>query len=110
MDKIQRTEIEKKLLAEIKQTQKKINNYSDLCKPIAPENAIGRVSRMDAINNKSVVEAALREAKKKMQKLILMESKIKTLDFGICLGCQQEIPFGRLMIVPESKFCVECAK
>ena len=34
----------------------------ELTKPIPPENAIGRVSRMDAINNRSVNEAALRTA------------------------------------------------
>ena len=110
MDKTQRAEIEKKLLTEIKYTQEKINKYTGLCKPIAPENAIGRVSRMDAINNKSVVEAALREAKKKMQQLRMMGKKINAIDFGICLGCQQKIPFGRLMVLPESKFCIHCAK
>ena len=47
---------------EIQETAKKIEEYKELSKPIAPENAIGRVSRMDAINNKSVVEAALRES------------------------------------------------
>ena len=35
--------------------------------PIAPENAIGRVSRMDAINNKSVNEAALKKAEIKLK-------------------------------------------
>jgi len=44
----------------IKETQKVISNLKDLTKPISPENSIGRVSRMDAINNKSVNEAALR--------------------------------------------------
>ena len=72
MDKSQREEIKLKLEAEIKSTKQKINDYTELCKPIAPENAIGRISRMDAINNKSVVEAALREAKKKMQQLQLI--------------------------------------
>ena len=66
MDKSQIEEIKLQLQAELESTQKKISDYTDLCKPIAPENAIGRVSRMDAINNKSVVEAALRESKKKL--------------------------------------------
>jgi len=64
---------------------------------------------MDAINNKSIVEAALREAKNKMQQLLTMQSKIKEIDFGVCIKCKQEIPLGRLMIRPHSKFCVNCA-
>jgi len=110
MDKSQKQEIRLKLEAEIKSTKKKIDDYTELCKPIAPENAIGRVSRMDAINNKSVVEAALREAKQKIQQLELMQTKIEDKDFGSCIKCTQIIPFGRLMIRPHSKFCVNCAQ
>ena len=110
MDKVQLKEIQQKLLSEIETTQLKVDEYTELCKPIAPENAIGRISRMDAINNKSVVEAALREAKNKMQQLQFMQKKIKDPDFGACVKCKKEIPFGRLMIRPHSKFCVQCAQ
>ena len=110
MNKSQIEKIKLKLHAEIESTQEKINDYTELCKPIAPENAIGRVSRMDAINNKSVVEAALREAKQKMQQLKLMQTKIEDEDFGSCIKCKQKIPFERLMIRPHSKFCVNCAQ
>jgi DnaK suppressor protein len=110
MDKIQIQEIKFKLQTEIESTQLKINKYTTLCKPIAPENSIGRISRMDAINNKSVVEAALREAKNKMQQLLQMQKKINDKDFGTCIKCKITIPFGRLMIRPHSKFCVHCAQ
>ena len=110
MDKTQIEDIKQKLKTEIEATQLKITEYAVLCKPIAPENAIGRISRMDAINNKSVVEAALREAEKKMQQLRLMQSKTENEDFGTCIKCKIAIPFGRLMIRPHSKFCVNCAQ
>ncbi len=110
MDKTQIQEIKLKLQTEIESTQTKINKYTILCKPIAPENSIGRISRMDAINNKSVVEAALREATNKMQQLLQMQGKINDDDFGSCVKCKNTIPFGRLMIRPHSKFCVHCAQ
>ena len=110
MDKTQILEIKKVLKAELKSTQLKIDEYTELCKPIAPENSIGRISRMDAINNKSVVEAALRAAENKMQQLQVMQHKIKDTDFGMCNKCKQNIPLGRLMIRPHSKFCVNCAQ
>ena len=110
MDKTEIEKIELQLQLELKRTQKKINNYTELCRPIAPENSIGRISRMDAINNKSVVEAALRQAEEKMQQLQLMQKKIKDQDFGNCMRCKQAIPFGRLMLRPHSKFCVNCAQ
>ena len=110
MDEAQLNILQEKLESEIKSTQEKINEYSPLCKPIAPENSIGRISRMDAINNKSVVEAALREATNKMQQLLQMQAKINDDDFGSCVKCKNTIPFGRLMIRPHSKFCVHCAE
>ena len=110
MDKAELKILETKLILEIKSTQEKINEYSELCKPIAPENSIGRVSRMDAINNKSVVEAALNMAINKMNQLKSMQKKINTTDFGICKKCKKIIPFQRLMLQPHSKFCVLCAE
>ncbi len=110
MDETQKKEIHKKLLHETDNTQKKIAEYTVLCNPIAPENSIGRVSRMDAINNKSIVEAALRAAENKMQQLKVMQHIIKDADFGICNKCKQNIPLGRLKIRPHSKFCVNCAQ
>ena len=61
MNEAEIKEIKKRLIKEIETTHHKIIEYSELCKPIPPENSIGRISRMDAINNKSVIEAALRE-------------------------------------------------
>ena len=101
--------IENKILNEIKKTSASILEYKELCRPIAPDDAIGRVSRMDAINNKSVLEAALRKAETKLKKLKIVQKEIKTEGFGRCLRCKQQIPLGRLILVPESKKCVNCA-
>ena len=55
MDKSKQDEIIKIINDDIAKTESAIERYKELTKPIAPENAIGRVSRMDAINNKSVM-------------------------------------------------------
>tara|TARA_B100001250_G_scaffold12994_1_gene11378 strand:+ start:2356 stop:2688 length:333 start_codon:yes stop_codon:yes gene_type:complete len=110
MNKTELKAIKQRLILEIDNTQKKIDECSEVCKPIAPENSIGRITRMDAINNKSVVEAALRELTKKMSQLKVMQNKINETDFGVCNKCERKIPFGRLIIRPHSKFCVACAK
>ena len=110
MNEQQKNQIEEKINNEVEKTTKKINKYKELSQPIAPENSIGRVSRMDAINNKSVVEAALREAQEKLLKLLEIQKKITQKDFGLCTKCKNEIPFGRLIFRPESQLCVHCAK
>jgi len=109
MNKSQIQTIKKILNEQIIDTQNKIDEYTKLCQPIPPENAIGRVSRMDAINNKSVVEAALKESKDKMHELLQMKIRIKNNDFGNCVKCNNNISYNRLIILPQSKFCVKCA-
>jgi DnaK suppressor protein len=102
--------IEQTLLNEISKTKKVIEEYKELTKPVAPDVAIGRISRMDAINNKSVTEASLRQAEKKLKNLEQVYSRLGTSDFGLCLNCKQEIPLGRILFRPESLYCVNCAR
>jgi DnaK suppressor protein len=94
---------------EISKLEKKVKNYTELTKPIAPENSIGRVSRMDAINNKSILENALRNASDRFQKLRIMKDQLQEDDFGICQKYKSKIPLQRIMLRPESRFCVKCA-
>lgn len=95
---------------EIAKTKQLIVEYRELTKPVAPDVAIGRISRMDAINNKSVVESLLRQAEDKLNKLIYLLSKIDSAEFGLCIKCKNPIPIKRMLIKPESLFCVNCAK
>jgi len=106
----EKKEIELKISEEIKKTEIIIADYKELVKPIAPDCAIGRVSRMDAINNKSVTEAALRQSQKKLNGLLYMQETIESKDFGLCKRCRQSIPLPRLLFMPQSRFCVNCVR
>ena len=89
-----------------------IDRLVELTRPIAPENAIGRVTRMDAINSKSVNEATLRQAKIKLGQLEHALHRIESNDtaFGTCSKCGEAIPLPRLLLMPESDKCVNCAQ
>ena len=101
--------IEKEIKSMIKILIKEISDLEDSAAPIAPENAIGRISRMDAINNKSVVEASLRNRKKKLSKLQLALSKVYQKGFGECASCGSDINPKRIMLMPQSDRCIKCA-
>lgn len=104
------SEVIERIKEEISKTKNQILEYRELTKPISPENAIGRVSRMDAINNKSVNEVALRQAEQKLKDLNRVLEKGGSKEFGICLRCKKPIPVGRLLIRPESLYCVHCSR
>lgn len=108
------TEEERKLIKEmiakrIIKVERKVANYEEMTQPIKPENSIGRLSRLDAINNKSVVEAALRRAKENLSALKAAVENIEDEKFGLCKGCGNAIPMGRIVLKPENPYCVSCA-
>ena len=109
MTEKERNDLRQIILDSIISTEQSILELEELTKPISPENAIGRVSRMDAINNKSINEAALVQARSKLEKLLLAREKCMEPEFGICRKCNGAIPLGRLLLMPESLFCVRCA-
>lgn len=87
-----------------------ITAYKTLTKPISPDNAIGRLTRMEAINSKSINEVALTKARDTLSQLKRALAKINHPDFGLCRHCEEPIPIARLMILPETDLCVQCAE
>ncbi|MEQ8624003.1 MAG: TraR/DksA C4-type zinc finger protein [Vicingaceae bacterium] len=109
MKDTEKNTLKKKMKSEIKKLSEEISDLKEMVKPIPPENAIGRISRMDAINNKSVNEAALRKA---LMRLDALKSGLENSDdekFGICVRCDAVIPMGRLLLRPQTRSCVNCA-
>lgn len=109
MEKIDKDALKIKIKELIEKAKQEIINLTEMSAPVSPENSIGRISRMDAINNKSVVEAALRNKKEKLSKLELSLNKIDTQGYGICAMCKNPIQTARLIYMPESTRCVRCA-
>ena len=102
-------EVKNKIQEEIEKTEQNLVDYKAMAQPISPDDAIGRISRMDAINNKSVVDAALRTKRAKLTKLNVALAKIDDEKFGNCAMCNNPIQPMRLMFMPESTRCVRCA-
>jgi DnaK suppressor protein len=98
-------EIKKRLI----KVEEQINELKELCKPVEPDCAIGRVSRMDAINNKSINDIALKKKLLQFEGLKAALDNIDDKDFGKCLVCGAEIPMGRILIMPESRKCINCS-
>ena len=94
---------------QIESTKEEIIELIELTKPITLDNSIGRLSRMDAINNKTINEKALRDKKQTLQKLGRALERYDDGKLGTCLKCGEEIPFGRLKIMPYTTRCVKCA-
>ena len=93
---------------QIDETLSAIDELTELTKPVSLDASIGRLSRMDAINNKSINEASLRDKKKLLKRLEKALENSGSDDFGICTRCGEDIPFGRLEYMPHTTRCVKC--
>ena len=93
----------------IRIVKENIVSYKLLTQPIAPDNAVGRISRMEAINSKSINDAAMARAKTTLSQLKRALIRVDLPDYGLCRECEEPIPMARLMILPEADFCVRCA-
>ena len=109
MEDSKRSELYARLQEQLGKLKSDVSELQELTKPIAPENAFGRISRMDAINNKSINEVALRTAESRLAAIKEAIDRIDEPDFGKCRKCKAEIQEGRLILMPESPFCIRCA-
>lgn len=93
----------------IGELHEEIKNLKEMTKPLGLDSAIGRVSRTDYINNKSVNEAQLVQYESKLRALHNWLAKIDSSQFGKCSRCGNNININRLLYMPESTQCVHCA-
>ena len=109
LDDETRNQIQDRLLDEIADVEEKIVELEKSTQPVEPDKAIGRLSRLESMNEKSVHEAALRQARDRLSKLEVAMTRVFDRHFGVCSGCGQPIPVERLLLLPESTRCVNCA-
>lgn len=109
MTDAEKNELKNQINALIEKMKIDIVSLEKMTQPVKPENSLGRISRMDAINNKSVMEVSLRNKRDKLTKLRVALTSIDDDNFGQCKMCKNPIQPKRLIYMPESNRCVRCA-
>jgi len=110
MNPEERKALKREIVEEIAAEKHLIESLAESVKPVAPDNAIGRLTRMEAIGSRAVSEASMNSARAKLAKLETALEKVDQPDFGICRQCEKPIPRGRIMAMPENVLCVPCAE
>jgi DnaK suppressor protein len=76
---------------------------------IAPDAAIGRLSRLDAMQAQQIALAGKRRLEEERMRLGEALARIEMGSFGRCLRCGQDIALERLEYQPDALICVPCA-
>ena len=80
----------------------------DGARPVDLDQPIGRVSRIDAIQQQKMVESNRRASELRLRKVRAALARIEAGDYGLCAECEEPIALRRLEARPESRFCVGC--
>jgi DnaK suppressor protein len=78
--------------------------------PVPPDSAIGRLTRVDAMQSQQMALALRERQRIQLQRI---EQALRFLEegrYGTCVRCGEEISAQRLDASPESVLCVGCAK
>ncbi|MHB1350983.1 MAG: TraR/DksA family transcriptional regulator [Desulfobulbaceae bacterium] len=71
---------------------------------------LGRLSRMDALQQQAMSQAAARLEELERQRILAALDRIKTGEYGYCVICGEEIAGGRLRFDPSVAACITCAR
>lgn len=73
------------------------------------QQSIGRLSRMDALQQQAMAEAAERARRRDLVRVDQALRRLEDGEYGTCADCGEEIPDKRLAIDPMAERCVNCA-
>lgn len=73
------------------------------------QQAIGRLSRMDALQHQAMARAGQVRRTQEVQKIAAALSRIEEGEFGYCTDCGEEIGEARLNSDPATPMCFSCA-
>jgi DnaK suppressor protein len=72
------------------------------------QTTVGRVSRMDAMQQQSMAVSTREKSSKRLQRVRLALKSMKTGDYGFCKKCDEHISSPRLLAQPEANLCLSC--
>lgn len=73
------------------------------------QSKVGRLSRMDALQQQAMVDASRGRAQRELVRVRLALKRIEEGDYGYCAECGEAIATGRLDFDPANPLCIDCA-
>ncbi len=74
------------------------------------QSKVGRISRMDAIQQQAMAKASGRRTEIERKRIIAALDRIQSGAYGYCLKCEEEIAEARLRFDPSAFLCISCAQ
>jgi len=86
-----------------------LNNTDASARPVTlDQQSVGRVSRIDAIQQQQMAIASQQQANDMLKSIELALRRIDDGDYGDCQQCGEPIAYARLQAQPFANLCIDC--
>ncbi len=102
------SELHKILLTLRAELRQLLADSCDGARPVSLDAPIGRLSRMDALQQQSMVQANRRTAQTRLAHIEAALRRHADGEYGLCASCEEEIGYARLKARPEAPLCISC--
>ena len=102
-------QLRSELLTQQQELTELLHDAEDATKPVTlDQQSVGRVSRIDAIQQQQMAIANQQQAGGILQRIELALQRIDEGSYGDCLECGEPIAFARLQVQPFANLCIGC--
>ena len=81
---------------------------AEAAKPVDLEQPIGRISRIDAIQQQKMAQASRETMALRAQQVEAALERFAGGTYGTCAACEENVGYPRLKARPETPFCIAC--
>jgi len=104
----QMARLHEQLLALRSELEAMLKSSTEGARPVDLDQPIGRLSRMDALQQQHMVQAGRENAQQRLQRVQAALALFARDEYGYCRLCEEPIGFARLNAQPEAPLCLEC--
>ncbi len=104
----QRSELESALKSLEQELESQIAAAGENVKPVSLDSPIGRVTRIDAVQQQKMAQANLSLNKEKLKAVLRAQNSLRLGNYGTCIECEEFIGVARLKAKPETLWCRDC--
>ena len=103
------TQLRAQLIAQQQELTELLHNADATTKPVTlDQQSVGRVSRIDAIQQQQMAIANQQQTSDMLKGIALALRRIDDASYGDCLECGEPIAYARLQAQPFASLCIDC--
>ena len=103
------TQLRTQLIAQQQELTELLHNAAATTKPVTlDQQSVGRVSRMDAMQQQQMSVATREQAALLLKDISSALSRIDSHEYGYCQDCGESVGFARLQAQPQALLCLDC--